>query len=71
MKYYVRYKSKDYSEEIDTEKARDILSGYLESDLLADIFDNNKSFRLYTADAEVWTNNNGLVPMAGLYGIAE
>ena len=57
------------SEEITKEKARQILEGYYTTESVADIFDNNKGFRLRTPYSDIWTQgDNGTMPMAGFYG---
>lgn len=72
MKYFKRYKDDSGAAfEITKEEARRTLAGYWKEEALRDIFSNEKSFRLYTPVAEVWTETDaGLVPMPGFYGIA-
>lgn len=71
MKYMKQYKeigAKPF--EIPKEEARLGLCGYWVEEALDDIFDNERAFRLFTPVAEYWTvDEEGLVPMAGFYGI--
>ena len=72
MKYFKRFKGKEEITEVTKEKARDTLEGYWKEKFLDDIFGNNKSFRLETSFSEVWTeSDDGLVPVAGFYGVVE
>ena len=69
MKYFKRYKDSDQITEITKEEARHTLDGWWTEESLNDIFDHEKMFCLYTAYADVWTQDeNGAVPMAGFYG---
>lgn len=58
--------------EITKEKAKDYLEvAYIKS-AVDDIIDNEKAFRLRTPFRDVWTmTNDGMLPMAGFYGICE
>ena len=70
MTYYKLYKGTQFApQEVTKEKARETLEGYYNKEALDDIFENGKEFRLATAYSEIWTNNDGMVPMAGFYGI--
>lgn len=71
MKYIKQYKDIIPTPmEITKDEARSTLEGYWEEDVLEDIFTNGKMFRLYTPYAYVWTvNDDGMIPMAGYYGI--
>lgn len=72
MKYMKRFKGKEEVFEITKEQAKETLFGYWKDNFLDDIFDNNKAFRLDTHFSEVWTvNDDGLVPIAGFYGVVE
>ena len=71
MRYFKQYKDKDAEAvEITREEAKRTLEGWWQEDCLTDIFENNREFRLYTAYSTVWTQtDDGLVPIAGFYGI--
>ena len=71
MTYYKFYKDGSVKAfEISKEEAKQTLEGYWDKEQLDKIFDEGIGFRLYTPYAEVWTKNDeGLVPMAGFYGI--
>ncbi len=70
MKYFKTYKYKAETKEITREEARTTLDGYWKEEALNDIFNNSKSFRLFTPYSEVWTKtDDGTVPIAGFYGI--
>ncbi len=73
MKYFKLYKEPDTKEfEITKEEAKRTLEGWWKQEYLDDIFNNGKAFRLYTPYSEVWTrSDDGLIPMAGFYGIVE
>ncbi len=73
MTYFKLYKDKDAKAvEITKEEARKTLDNYWNKESLDDIFDNEKSFRLYTPFAYVWTKTaDGAVPMAGFIGVCE
>lgn len=58
-------------QEVTKEEARETLEGSYSKEVLDDIFNNGKAFRLATSDSEIWTKENGMVPMAGFYGICE
>ena len=67
MRYFKRFKGKDEVMEITKEQARNTLDGYWNG--LDEIFEQEKSFRLYTPYSEVWTmTEDGAVTMAGFYG---
>lgn len=71
MKYMRKNKEfKSVAEEIIWEEARLLLEGYWVAESLDDIFENDRLFRLYTPDIDVWTvSDNGMVPMPGFYGV--
>ena len=72
MKYFKRFKGEDEVMEITKEQARNTLDGYWKDECLDEIFENDKSFRLYTPYSEVWTmTEDGAVMMAGFYGFTE
>ena len=73
MRYYKLCKSVSSKPcEVTKEEARETLDGYWKSEMLDDIFDNEKSFRLFSAFSIVWTQaENGLIPMPGFYGVCE
>lgn len=77
MKYFHKYKvhgkqSSIPSREITKEEAREWLDGHFNPEQLDEIFSKEKAFRLYTPYAFVWTQtDDGLVPMAGFYGVCE
>ena len=73
MKYFKRYKENGAeSFEISKEEARRTLEGYWKLEALDDIFDNEKSFQLWTPFSTVWTmDKDGLVPMPGFQGVCE
>ena len=71
MTYYKRYRVQNAeTKEITKDEARQTLEGHWSKESLDEIFDKGRGFRLNTPFAEVWTKNDeGLVPMAGFYGI--
>lgn len=71
MRYFKMYKcGEQEAVEITKDEARRTLTGHWDEKALKDIFDNDRGFRLFTPYAEVWTmSDDGLVPMAGFYGI--
>ena len=71
MKYFKVYKGTNWThQEVSKEEARKTLEGHYKKEALDDIFDNERGFRLETPFAIVWTQTaEGLVPMAGFYGI--
>ena len=73
MKYIKQYEEANAKPfEVSKEEARRTLEGYWKPEALDDIFDNEKEFRLFSKFATVWTQTeNGLVPMAGFYGVCE
>lgn len=73
MRYFQQYKKPDATEfEITKEQARHILEGNWKEEMLEDIFENEKSFRLFTMFSKIWTmDENGLVPVPGFYGVCE
>lgn len=71
MKYYKMYKETGECFEITKEEAKSTLEGWWDQKALDEIFDNDKSFRLYTPVSDVWTSQDGMVPMPGLYGFGE
>ena len=72
MKYFKQYKGEEEINVITKEQARKTLSGHWDEEMLNDIFDNEKAFRLFTPFSEVWTmTDDGLIPMAGFYGFTE
>lgn len=73
MKYFSRMKTEDEVNEITEitkEEAMEKLSGYWKQEAIEEIFSNDLAFRLYTPYREIWTeSDDGLVPIAGYYGI--
>lgn len=71
MKYFIQHKEPDAkAEEITKEKAKSYLEGNWKQEYLDDIFDNGKSFRLWTPFSYIWTKtDDGLEPMAGFVGV--
>lgn len=70
MKYFRCYKESGAEpREVPRDEARRLLEGWWKKKSLDDIFDNGKCFRLYTPYVEVWTDDNGKIPMVGFYGI--
>ena len=71
MTYWKQYKEQgSKAVEITKEQARETLEGHWAKESLDMIFNEGLGFRLYTPFAEVWTKTeDGLVPMAGFYGI--
>ena len=50
--------------------ARFLLEGCYIKEAVDDVMDNNKGFRLQTMTRVIWTQtDDGLVPIAGFYGI--
>ena len=68
MKYFKKYVDQKDAVEVTAEEAKRALEGWWNDDALHDIFTKGIAFRLYTPYCEVWTNDNGKVPMAGFYG---
>lgn len=57
-------------EELSKENTRFLLECYYVKEVVDDIFENNKSFRLDVGLRTIWTKtDDGLVPIAGFYGI--
>lgn len=73
MKYFKKYKEAEAEAfEITKEEAQKTLEGWWNEKALNECFEKEKAFRLWTAFSEVWTETEeGLVPMAGFYGICE
>lgn len=73
MRYFQQYKEPNAEViEITKERARFVLEGNWKEEMLEDIFENNKSFRLFTPFSKIWTmDEKGLVPMPGFYGVCE
>lgn len=70
MKYFKQYKEPDAKAfEVTKEEARKTLEGHWSNDVLDEIFNEEKPFRLWTPYSVVWTKKRGKVPMAGFYGI--
>lgn len=70
MKYLSIIRGEKQVEEISKDRARFLLEGAYEKEAVNDIFDNNRSFRLQTMTRDIWTQtDDGLVPIAGFYGI--
>ncbi len=71
MRYYKQYREDGAVPfEITKDEARNTLDGYWMEEALNDIFQNDRSFRLYTPVADVWTvTEKGTIPIAGFYGI--
>lgn len=69
MKYFKMYKEDGATaEQITKEEAMRILEGWWKKEALDEIFENGTEFRLFTPYADVWTNKDGKVPIAGFYG---
>lgn len=73
MRYFQQYKEPNAEViEITKERARFLLEGNWKQEMLDDIFENNKSFCLFTMFSKIWTmDEKGLVPMPGFYGVCE
>ena len=72
MKYYKMYKEVGAEPvEITKEEAKKILERWWLQEELDEMFEKEVSFRLFTPYADVWTNDNGKVPMAGFYGVCK
>lgn len=73
MRYFQKYKEPNATEfEITKKEAKRILEGNWKQEMLEDIFENDKSFRLFTMFSVIWTmDENGLVPVPGFYGVCE
>ena len=72
MKYFSSYKWDGETEEISAEKAKDLLTGYWNEDVLNHIFKDEKVFRLYTPYRYVWSKtDDGKVLMPGFEGVSE
>lgn len=59
------------AEDLTKEQARSILEGSYKKAFVKDIIDNEKGFRLHTPTRIIWTEKDGLVPVAGFYGVCE
>lgn len=68
MKYFKKYVDENDAVEVTAEEAKRALDGWWDRDCLDEVFANASAFRLWTPYCEVWTNDNGKVPMAGFYG---
>lgn len=72
MKYYTRMLTEETTSEITKEQARFYLEGAYIKEHVSYVIDEEKSFRLKTPYRVIWTKtDNGLVPMAGFYGVCE
>ena len=73
MKYYKIYEEVNAKPfEISKDEARRTLEGYWKPEALDDIFDNEKSFRLFNKFSTVWTQTEeGLEPAPNFYGVCE
>lgn len=70
MKYYKQNNSEGEPREISKADARYFLSGYYKKSFVDEVFEGEQSFRLKTPYSEIWTKTDeGLVPMAGFYGV--
>lgn len=70
MKYFSQVKGEEKIEELTKERARFLLEGCYIKEAVDDVMDNNKGFRLQTMTRVIWTQtDDGLVPIAGFYGI--
>lgn len=73
MKYWCYYRSAENIKKekflIDKEEARKYLSTTYDPEFIDTIIDEGKSFQLYTPYRVIYTEDNGLVPMPGFYGI--
>ena len=72
MKYYKMYKKEGAEKfEISKEEAYNSLERWWNKEALDKIFKNNNAFRLFTPYCDVWAETeDGIVPIAGFYGIA-
>ena len=69
MKYFSFRKWDELTEEIPASKAKELLTGYWNEELLADLFGKRKPFRLWTPYRFVWTEDcNGNIPEGAYYG---
>ena len=70
MKYYSRFKGEKEVEELTKERTQFLLERYYTKEFVDDVIDNERGFRLQTIMREIWTEtDDGLVPIAGFYGI--
>ena len=71
MRYLSTIKGEQDVEELSKEKARNLLAECYKEEAVDEIIDNEKAFRLETMTRVIWTEKDGLAPMAGLYGVCE
>ena len=71
MKYYSQVKGEKEVEELTKERTRELLARCYKEEAVNDWIDNEKAFRIQTMFRTIWTDNNGLVPMPGFFGICE
>lgn len=71
IKYFKQYRGTDIVSNITADEAYDTLNNSWDEDFLTDILYHQKSFRLFTRYADVWTEKDGLAPIAGFYGVCE
>lgn len=71
MRYLSTIKGESQVEELTKERTRFLLANCYKEEFVNDIIDNEKAFRLQTMTRVIWTNENGLVPMAGFIGVCE
>lgn len=71
MEYWRMYHTEDESEVISKEKAREILRGYYKPEFVDAMFRDNVHFRLRTPYSDIWTYDDGKVPIPGFYGTIE
>lgn len=72
MEYFKLYEGEREPMQITKQEAKDALDGWWKEDFLSDIFEQEKVFRLYTPYCKVWSvSEDGLMPMAGFYGVVE
>ena len=70
MKYFTAIHGETHTSEISKEEAQHYLEGAYIKEAVDDIMNNDKSFRLRTPYRDIWTvTDEGLIPMAGFYGI--
>lgn len=68
MKYFSQVNTE--VEELSEERARELLERCYIKDAVDDLFDNHRAFRLNTMTRTIWTETeDGLVPIAGFYGV--
>ena len=72
MEYYTMLHTEHEPMQITKEEARHFLEYCYIKEAVDDVIDNEKAFHLWTPFRDVWTKTeDGLVPIAGFYGICE